>query len=137
MVISHLCRVIFGGEYQVLQTRIYHDSFHSSFTGVQIHLGSLKTVAKMRRKVSASFSQIKAAMISGLIQPSPVSLNESTWHHGVGAATHSIVEADCVTEACLLNIAACESKHILLRQSKLYWKLSLFQKLTGKKIWSS
>lgn len=60
-------------------TRIYHDSFHSSFTGVQTHLGSLKMVAKMR-KVSASFSQIKVAVISGLVQPSLVSLNESTWH---------------------------------------------------------
>lgn len=84
-MISHLSRVIFGGEYQMFQhlyvvTRIYYDSFHSSFTGVQTHLGSLKMVAKMRRKVSASFSQIKAAVISGLVQPSLVSLNESTWH---------------------------------------------------------
>lgn len=119
MVISHVSRVIFGGEYQVLQhlyvvIRIYHDSFHSSFTGVQTHLESLKMVAKMRRKVSASFSQIKAAMISGLIQPSPVSLNESTWHRGAGAATHSIVKAGCVSEARLLNMAACESKHFPL-----------------------
>lgn len=53
-------------------------SFYSYFTGVQTHLGNPKTVAKMRKKVSAAFFQIKLVMMLGIIELSayPVSLRE-------------------------------------------------------------